>query len=68
MIGRIYCKFLNQKKFRALDLKSGGQVGNLIHATTFWNELELNQARSILLPSLKNQNPTVEFELRTVSS
>ena len=64
MIARIYAKEPG-KRFRPLDLERGRFVVNLIHASTFWNEADIQRARSELLPKLAEENPGFLFELRT---
>jgi hypothetical protein len=58
MYYRIYAKFAGQTKFQALDLSTGQQVINLIHATLIPAE-NLGKVQQII-----EDNKDVKFEIR----
>lgn len=58
---RIYGRFGNQRKFRAMNLRKGCQVGNLIYAT-----LLTKQHADEALAEISKDNPEWQFEIRHV--
>ena len=58
MYYRIYAKFAGQTKFQPLDLSTGQQVINLIHASLITPE-ELPKVQQII-----EENKEVKFEIR----
>lgn len=61
MYFRTYAKFEGQKNFKPLDLSTGTQVTNLIHATLIPSE---NVPK--LLEALKQNTEGVKLEIRAV--
>lgn len=57
MYYRIYAKFPGQNQFRPLDLSTGQQVINLIHATLL-NEYEIH-----IFNKICKDNEDVQFKL-----
>ena len=57
---RLYAKFPGQKTFKAVNWKSGQQVGNLIYASFFTEEERNEVQKSLDLP----ENSSVKFEWR----
>jgi len=66
-IARIYGKPPGVNRFRPLDLKNGCFVVNLMHASTFWTDDEVEHARTRLMPQLIDGNPGHKFQLRVVN-
>lgn len=60
---RIYCKFSDQARFKAMDWANGYQVDNLLYATVIDTE-DRGRAESALERTAKI-NPGTEFQLRT---
>jgi len=58
---RLYAKFQGQKKFLPLDLSTGLQVFNLIHATLIPYE-NLGKVQEIIC-----QNKDVQFKIKKVN-
>ena len=54
----LYAKFHGQKKFKALDLATGVQVNNLIHATLIPSE-NLGKVEQIIA-----ENMGVQFKIK----
>ena len=61
-IYRIYGKQKNEKRLKALDLKNGVFVSNLIYASFFY-ENELEQLKKVV-QDLNEQNREFTFEIR----
>ena len=59
---RIYGKQKNEKRFKALDLKNGVFVNNLMYASFFY-ENELEQLKKVV-QDLNEQNEEFIFEIR----
>ena len=59
---RIYGKFKNDKTFKAMDIKEGYQVNNLIYATLFTK----NEATRVF-KHISRDNNDWKFEIREVS-
>ena len=59
---RIYGKQKNEKRFKALDLKNGVFVNNLMYASFFY-ENELEQLKKVV-QDLNEQNREFTFEIR----
>ena len=59
---RIYGKQKNEKRFKALDLKNGVFVNNLMYASFFY-ENELEQLKKVVR-DLNEQNEEFIFEIR----
>lgn len=59
---RIYGKQKNKKRFKALDLKNGVFVNNLMYASFFY-ENELTQLKKVV-QDLNEQNEEFIFEIR----
>lgn len=59
---RIYGKQKNEKRFKALDLKNGVFVNNLMYASFFY-ENELTQLKKVV-QDLNEQNEEFIFEIR----
>lgn len=59
---RIYGKQKTEKRFKALDLKNGVFVNNLIYASFFY-EHELKQLKKVV-QDLNEQNREFTFEIR----
>lgn len=59
---RIYGKQKNEKRFKALDLKNGVFVNNLMYASFFY-EHELEQLKKVI-QDLNEQNREFTFEIR----
>ena len=59
---RIYGKQKNEKRLKALDLKNGVFVSNLIYASFFY-ENELEQLKKVV-QDLNEQNREFTFEIR----
>lgn len=59
---RIYGKQKNEKRFKALDLKNGVFVNNLMYAS-FFHGNELDQLRKVVR-DLNEQNKEFTFEIR----
>lgn len=62
MYYRLYAKFDGQKQFKALDLSTGAQVGNLIYATLVPAE---NLGR---LKDAIQKQPGAKLEIREVET
>jgi hypothetical protein len=58
---RLYAKFEGQKQFKPIDLSSGNQVTNLIHATMIPEE-----KIETLLDSLAENEPEIEFKITKI--
>lgn len=59
---RIYGKAKTEKRFKALDLKNGVFVNNLMYASFFY-ENELEQLKKVV-QNLNEQNREFTFEIR----
>lgn len=59
---RIYGKKKTEKRFKALDLKNGVFVNNLMYASFFY-ENELEQLKKVV-QDLNEQNREFTFEIR----
>ena len=59
---RIYGKLKKEKRFKALDLKNGVFVNNLMYASFFY-ENELEQLKKVV-QDLNEQNKEFTFEIR----
>ena len=59
---RIYGKQKTEKRFKALDLKNGVFVNNLMYASFFY-ENELEQLKKVV-QDLNEQNEDFTFEIR----
>ena len=59
---RIYGKQKTEKRFKALDLKNGVFVNNLMYASFFY-ENELEQLKKVV-KDLNEQNREFTFEIR----
>ena len=59
---RIYGKQKNEKRFKALDLKNGVFINNLMYASFFY-ENELEQLKKVV-QDLNEQNEEFIFEIR----
>lgn len=59
---RIYGKQKTEKRFKALDLKNGVLVNNLMYASFFY-ENELEQLKKVV-QDLNEQNREFTFEIR----
>lgn len=59
---RIYGKQKTEKRFKALDLKNGVFVNNLMYASFFY-ENELEQLKKVV-QDLNEQNREFTFEIR----
>ena len=59
---RIYGKQKNEKRFKALDLKNGVFVNNLMYASFFYKN-ELKQLKKVV-QDLNEQNEEFIFEIR----
>ena len=59
---RIYGKAKTEKRFKALDLKNGVFVNNLMYASFFY-ENELEQLKKVV-QNLNEQNEEFIFEIR----
>ena len=59
---RIYGRQKNEKRFKALDLKNGVFVNNLMYASFFY-ENELEQLKKVV-QDLNEQNREFTFEIR----
>jgi hypothetical protein len=57
---RLYAKFEGQKRFKPLDLSTGQQVTNLIHATMIPEE-NLGKIEEII-----EQNSNIHFQLEKI--
>ena len=55
----VYAKLKEEKRYRAMDINEGNQVGNLIYATML-NTEEVGR----ILPELKQENPHCDFQAR----
>lgn len=61
---RVYAKFEGQNKFKPLDLSTGQQVTNLIHATMV-SQSRLYDLKSYL-DEVKQDQPEIEFKLEKI--
>jgi hypothetical protein len=59
---RLYAKFEGQNKFKPIDLSTGQQVTNLIHATMIPEE-----KIEYLTYSLKENEPEIEFKIEKIN-
>ena len=62
MYYRIYGKLKTEKRFKALDLKNGVFVNNLMYASFFY-EYELERLKKVV-QDLNEQNIDFKFEIR----
>lgn len=58
---RVYAKFEGQKRFKPLDMATGTQVTNLIHATM------IPEAHLGILKHILKDNPETEFRVEKIN-
>jgi len=64
---RVYGKLKKEKRFKALDMDEGSQVGNLIYATIVTiNDVLTEERFNTILESMRIDNPTWDFEKREI--
>jgi hypothetical protein len=63
MYYRIYAKFDGQNRFKPLDLSTGAQVTNLIHATII-REFELERAKMLITLN----SDTCQMQIRDINN